>query len=113
MKRALAISTILALALGSAALAGPKADGKAGASTYEAQCLICHGESGDGQGPAGAALNPKPADFTTPAFWRDRSEAQLMTAIRQGSPGTAMQAYNKLPREDLQNLVAYLRSFEP
>lgn len=109
----LASSALIALLLTTSALAGPKPDAVAGKAIYEAQCLICHGGTGDGAGPAGAAMKPKPTDLTTAAFWQEKTEAELMTAIRQGSPGTAMQGYNKLTREELQNLVAYLQGFAP
>jgi len=28
-------------------------------------CTICHGDKGKGDGVAGAALNPRPGNFTT------------------------------------------------
>ncbi len=107
---------LLALTAGlaaSAATAGPAADATKGKATYDAQCLICHGQGGAGDGPAGAALKPKPTDLTAASWWEGKDNAAIMGMIRRGSPGTSMVAYNKLSREDLENLVAYLRSFEP
>jgi len=112
-RSALPLLALLAGLLATTAVAGPKTDTSAGKATYEAQCLICHGQAGDGQGPAGAAQKPTPTDFTPAAWWEGKTNATIMGAIRRGSPGTSMQAYNKLSREDLENLVAYLRSFEP
>jgi len=34
-----------------------------GKGIYEQRCASCHGAKGDGKGPAGAALNPKPTSF--------------------------------------------------
>ena len=115
MSRTILASLPLALAAGvaSVAIAGAPVDKAAGKKTYEAQCLICHGQAGDGAGPAGAALRPAPTDFTTAAWWQDKTDAAITASIRQGSPGTSMQGYNKMSREDMQNLVAYLHSFEP
>ena len=116
MSRRVLSPLVLTLAAGlsaTVALAGPKTDATAGKSTYDAQCLICHGQAGAGDGPAGGALKPKPTDLTAAAWWEGKTDAAIMGSIRQGSPGTTMQAYNKLSREDLENLVAYLRSFEP
>ena len=35
----------------------------AGRTTYETACSTCHGDQGRGDGPAGLALNPPPADL--------------------------------------------------
>ena len=95
------------------AVAGPAVDEQAGKAIYDAQCMICHGQDGAGTGPAGGALNPKPNDFTAAAWWTDRTDDAIMSAIRSGSPGTSMKGYNKLTREKLQNLIAYLHTFQP
>ena len=34
-----------------------------GKEIYEKTCALCHGTKGDGKGPAGAGLNPKPTNF--------------------------------------------------
>lgn len=63
-----------------AAAAAPAADAAAtttaaasdsGASAYGMYCVTCHGATGKGDGVAAAALNPKPADFSTGAFKYD------------------------------------------
>ncbi len=50
-----------------------------GKDIFTANCAVCHGAGGAGNGPAGASLNPRPADFQTPIhaklpdgywFWR-------------------------------------------
>lgn len=38
-----------------------------GKKLFQANCASCHGVGGKGDGPAGAALNPKPADLTAMA----------------------------------------------
>jgi len=48
-------------------------------------CASCHGAAGDGTGPAGAALNPPPANFTDPAFWSTRDRERIVTVIREGA----------------------------
>jgi mono/diheme cytochrome c family protein len=35
-----------------------------GAEMYEAYCAVCHGKTGEGNGPAAAALKVPPADLT-------------------------------------------------
>ena len=57
-------------------------------------CASCHGATGDGTGPAGAALDPKPASFTDPAFWAEqnlhpefpvRDRERIVKVIRDGA----------------------------
>ena len=45
--------------------AGDAAKGKI---LFETNCASCHGTSGKGDGPVGAALDPKPRDFTVGDF---------------------------------------------
>lgn len=40
-----------------------KASIQKGREIYEKKCALCHGEKGDGKGPVGAGLNPKPTNF--------------------------------------------------
>ncbi len=63
------------------------------ASLYQAQCAACHGQSGQGDGPAGVALEPAPTDFTEVARYNGRSLLGLYTTITQGVDGTGMAAY--------------------
>lgn len=34
-----------------------------GKEIYERKCALCHGDRGDGKGPASAGLDPKPTNF--------------------------------------------------
>lgn len=52
--------------------------------TFNSVCATCHGQDGKGDGPAGGALNPKPADFTDPAFWKANADSVLFKAIKEG-----------------------------
>ncbi len=56
-------------------------------------CFTCHGNEGKGDGPAGAALEPAPRDFTNPEFHKVRTEGEMFWVIKNGSPGTGMIAY--------------------
>jgi mono/diheme cytochrome c family protein len=55
-----------------------------GASLYEAKCQICHGVNGQGDGPAANALNPKPRDFTNPAFWQNNADEKIKRTVTTG-----------------------------
>ncbi|MEK6598570.1 MAG: cytochrome C oxidase subunit IV family protein, partial [Gemmatimonadota bacterium] len=43
------------------------------AASFAMICSSCHGQTGAGDGPGAAALTPKPANFTDPAFWADKT----------------------------------------
>ena len=86
-------------------------------------CFTCHGEKGDGDTPLGAALNPKPRNFTEGDFKFDAdgdgtkgSDADLMKVIESGAQafgGSALMApYAALSETDRVNLVAFVRAFK-
>jgi mono/diheme cytochrome c family protein len=64
-----------------------------GAQVYEANCATCHGSSGKGDGPAGAGLQPVPANFTDSEWKYGGDLAAVKKTIENGVPGTAMIAW--------------------
>jgi mono/diheme cytochrome c family protein len=82
-----------------------------GQATYRAQCAMCHGEQGNGDGPAAAMLNPKPKDLGAADFWTGRTEGSVAEVVRQGKPDSAMMGYQSvLSAEQIRDVVTYLRS---
>ena len=73
----------------------PKAapDLQQAATLYQTHCAACHGQSGQGDGPAGVAMEPAPTDFTEVARYNGRSLLGLYTTITQGVDGTGMAPY--------------------
>jgi len=71
-----------------------------GSALFRRMCASCHGEQGDGRGPAAAGLVPSPRDFTQ-GVYRYRSTptgelptvADLTRTISSGVPGTSMPAW--------------------
>ena len=59
---------------------GNAANGK---KLAETNCVSCHGASGKGDGPAAAALNPKPADWTSAKVQKE-SDGELFWKISNG-----------------------------
>jgi len=104
-----------------AAMAG---DATAGKAKYDMFCSSCHGPTGKGDGPVGAALNPKPRDFSTGEFKFDTdkdgkagTDADLKNVIKNGSSaygGSPMMAPwgATLAEADLDNVVAFIRSLK-
>ena len=78
-------------------------DATAGKAVYERKCLECHGEKGDGKGPAAELLAPQPRDFTA-GLYKIRTTANkvptdqdLFRIITDGMPGTSMPSWAVLP----------------
>ena len=71
-------------------------------------CVTCHGAAGKGDGQFASALNPKPANFTDPAFQAARTDAQLTSSITDGK--SPMPAFGQqLSPAEIKALVAYIR----
>jgi mono/diheme cytochrome c family protein len=115
---------MLALALALApttALAGDAAKGKV---VYTANCTSCHGETGKGDGPVGQVLQPPPRNFATADFKYDTdadgkpaTDADLKGVISRGAGafgGNQMMAPwgGILSDEDIDNVIAYIRTLE-
>jgi mono/diheme cytochrome c family protein len=76
-----------------------------GESLYKAKCQICHGANGRGDGPAAAALNPKPANFTNPSFWQNNAGAKISRTVKNGKG--IMPAFN-LDDDEIKAITDYM-----
>ncbi|HVW13659.1 MAG TPA: cytochrome c [Mucilaginibacter sp.] len=89
-------------------LAGDKsvlADGKV---LYTANCAPCHGNKGRGDGPAAAALNPKPADHSSVAV-QNESDGALFWKLSEGR--NPMPSYKKILTDKQRwELINYIRT---
>lgn len=77
-----------------------------GAVIFARNCQGCHGEMGDGQGPAAEGLLPRPAGLIEANY----TIKHLVSVLMNGVPGTAMPAWRDLPRSDIEALVAHLKT---
>jgi len=83
----------------------------AGKSLYEQNCLPCHGPQGKGDGPAGLALHPPPADLSIHTAPGVHPDGQLFEWITNGYPGSAMPAFGKqLSEIERWELVSFIRT---
>lgn len=87
----------------------------AGQALYMGTCASCHGDSGKGDGPASASLDPKPADLVAAAS--EFTDGSLFYIISEGGAATGMSAtmvsYKSLFSEDeLWQLVSYVKSLK-
>jgi cytochrome c oxidase cbb3-type subunit 2 len=89
-----------------------------GREVFHRNCIICHGERGDGNGEMAKDLPIKPRSFreiwfkfrSTP-YDKLPTDDDLRRTIRSGLSGTAMGAFNTLGAEDQDAVIAYLKSF--
>ena len=90
-----------------------------GKAVYVKWCAGCHGETGAGDGPAADAMLPRPRNFTgavykirTTASGQLPTDADLMRAIDEGLPGSAMPAWkSRLSDGERRDVLAYLKTF--
>lgn len=99
------------------------ADAAAGKATFEANCASCHGMTGKGDGPVGAALQPPPRDFSKGEFKFDGNgdgklgeDADLTAVITQGAAafgGSPLMApWPTLSDEDVTSVVIFIRTLK-
>jgi mono/diheme cytochrome c family protein len=54
---------------------------------FRSRCSVCHGDSGKGDGPAAAALVPKPRDYTQSDWQKATTDEQIRKVILLGGSG--------------------------
>jgi mono/diheme cytochrome c family protein len=85
-----------------------------GKTMFLTNCAGCHGESGKGDGVAGASLNPKPRNFTELTGWKNGPQfAQIYKTLQEGIPGSAMASFSNILPEDRIALIHFIQSFRP
>ncbi len=81
----------------------------AGRMLFQQNCRVCHGDTGRGDGPQAAQLDPSPTDFRL--HLPLHTDPQFFAFIANGFPGSAMPAWREqFSDEEIWNLVNFLRS---
>lgn len=78
-------------------------------ATVEKACTACHGDGGKGDGPGAAALNPKPADWTS-AKVQQETDGCLFWKISNGRG--AMPPWAALPETERWQIIHYIRTLK-
>ena len=86
-----------------------------GKDLYTKHCAGCHGPAGKGDGPAAAALNPKPTDLTGKAYMAGLKDQYLFDLIQKGGAAVGKSPLippfgSKLKDGEIRDVIAYLRS---
>lgn len=91
-----------------------------GKVAYTKYCAGCHGEEGNGRGPASGWLHPRPRNFQKANFkfsstrsGRLPRDEDLRRTIVEGLKGSAMPGWDLLPPRTVTALIAYLKTFSP
>lgn len=83
-----------------------------GREIFRANCTSCHGESGMGDGPSAASLNPKPRNFHSLQGWTNGSKvSQIFKTLQEGIVKNGMASYNYMPPADRFALIHFVRTF--
>ncbi|MEA1673747.1 FTR1 family protein [Nitrospirillum sp. BR 11163] len=82
-----------------------------GRALYAENCAACHGATGQGDGPVGVTLEPRPVAFSDAGRARQRSVFALEQVIEQGLDGTPMVSFAHLPADDRWALAFVAGSF--
>jgi len=85
---------------------------EAGQKIFSSQCVMCHGEKGDGKGDLAVEDNLPVPDFTRPETQKGRTDGELFFILKTGHGH--MPAQGKRLREDQRwNLINYIRTLLP
>jgi cytochrome c553 len=86
-------------------------------TVFNTLCSTCHGQSGKGDGPAAATLDPKPRNYTDKAWQASITDEQIKNTILKGGAGVGKSALmpaspQLADKPDVVNeLVKIVRSF--
>jgi mono/diheme cytochrome c family protein len=81
-----------------------------GEKIFKNTCWTCHGNSGNGDGPAAAALKPKPAKFTSDIV-QNQSDGALFWKLSEGRGKMSSYKMN-LTTEQRWQLVNFIRTLK-
>ena len=81
-----------------------------GKKIFTSMCVVCHGETGKGNGMASVSLEPRPANFLSIEV-RNESDGAIFWKMTEGRP--PMASYKSLLSEQQRwQLVTYIRNLE-
>ncbi len=87
-----------------------------GKQLFEQYCVVCHGQSGEGDGFNAYNLTPRPHSLSDSTYMKSLSSETLTETISGGGKGVnksvLMPAYqNTLSKTQISNLVVYIETF--
>jgi len=84
-----------------------------GKELFDSNCKSCHGDQGNGDGPAGVALNPKPRNFHQKEGWTNGNKfSEIYQTLQEGIVKNGMAAYEYISPSDRISIINYIRSLD-
>jgi mono/diheme cytochrome c family protein len=82
-----------------------------GKALYQPNCVSCHGEAGEGDGPKSDTLDAIPPDLSNPDMWRQKDGALYSKIIEGKEPMPSFRS--KFSTHQVWALVNYVRALAP
>lgn len=80
-----------------------------GRTLYAQNCMVCHGERGQGAGGASGLIPAR--DFTTPQARIELTRERMIGSVTNGRANTAMAAFaGRMPAQDIEAVVDFVRA---
>jgi mono/diheme cytochrome c family protein len=76
---------------------------------YGQDCVICHGETGNGKTDLAKDMDLKLGDWSDPKTLAAKSDGDLFTVIRNGKDKMPPEASGRAKDDEVWNLVIYIR----
>ena len=83
---------------------------KEGKKIFSTYCVVCHGTTGEGNGSAAAALNPKPKNLTSKEVQK-QTDGALFWKITTGNP-PMLSWKSTLSKKQRWELIDYIRQLK-
>lgn len=81
-----------------------------GQKVFKTNCAMCHGDTGHGDGAAGAALNPKPRNLVEGKWTQGEGVINHFKVLQNGIKGSSMAAYSHFKPADRWAVIWYIDS---
>jgi mono/diheme cytochrome c family protein len=94
------------------------ADATKGGQLYAQRCAMCHGDKGAGDGPVAATIpeGMKPRNLSGGEYKYATDDAKFKELLQKGGAGVGlsplMPAQSDLKPEDLDNIIAFVKSLK-
>jgi mono/diheme cytochrome c family protein len=116
MRKVAAIGVVtIGIAMLAPALVHAQGNAAKGKALFDQNCVTCHGPKGKGDGPAAAALKPKPQNLSDKATMGKLKNQDIAKVIKNGGAAAGKSPLmppfgGSLKDSDIQDVVAYIRT---